>query len=297
MAGFLGAIINPDIASAAAWTAFLWLALRMIRLGPSAQRTALTTLVAVAAVLTHGRNLPIIPVLMIALVTAWIVNKPKPREIVAGAASALAVAVGGALIFGLTAARTTAGAFGGEANLGNTAAFNIRQFASSIWQFYLPTFFNMQPRLGPAYGFRQMFIEQFFGGVFSSNEVFLSYTIYDVVQISLAILALVFYTVLVLNWTTVRSRWPAVTVIISAAAAVLLFLHLASYRALLGGGSDPLITGRYLLPLVAIFGLALATVVAGLPKRLAPITAAVLIGALFVLSIIALGSTLERFYA
>ncbi|MEI6793532.1 MAG: DUF2142 domain-containing protein, partial [Actinomycetes bacterium] len=62
MAGFLGAIINPDIASAAAWTAFLWLALRMIRLGPSVQRTALTTLVAVAAVLTHGRTLPIIPV-------------------------------------------------------------------------------------------------------------------------------------------------------------------------------------------------------------------------------------------
>jgi hypothetical protein len=297
MAGYLGAIINPDIASAAAWTAFLWLALRMIRLGPSAQRAALTTLVAVAAVLTHGRNLPIIPVLMIALITAWAVNRPKAEEMLAGAASAVAVGVGGALVYGLTAARTTAGAFGGEVNLGNSAAFNVRQLASSIWQFYLPTFTNMQPRLGPAYGFRQMFVEQFLGGVFSSSEVVLSYTIYDVVQISFAVLALAFYTVLIRNWRTVLSRWPAVTVIGSAAAAILLFLHLASYRALLGGGSDPLITGRYLLPLVAIFGLALATVIAGLPKRAAPIIAAVLIGALFALSIIALGSSLERFYA
>ena len=43
------------------------------------------------------------------------------------------------------------------------------------------------------------------------------------------------------------------------AVSMIGLLHLASYRALVGSG-DPLITGRYLLPLVTVFGLAVAFV-------------------------------------
>ena len=40
MAGFMGGVVNPDIASLAIWTAFLWLALRTVRLGPTLPRAA-----------------------------------------------------------------------------------------------------------------------------------------------------------------------------------------------------------------------------------------------------------------
>ncbi len=297
MAGFLGGIVNPEIASAATWTAFLWLALRMVRLGPTPGRTALTTLAAVTAVLLHGRGLAIVPALIVVLATAWIANRSSLRALLTGAASAAAVAVTGAVTYGLVTAASGGSAYGGEANLGNTAAFSLRQLFSSIWQFYLPKLSSIDPRLGPSYGFRQLFIEQFFGGVFGSGEVTFAVHTYDLIQVLVGGLAIAFYTIIVLNWRTVAGRWPVAVIIGSTTVGLLLFLHLASYRALLGGGNDPLITGRYLLPIVAVFGLCLGAIVAGLPKRPASAVAAVLIGALFTLSVAAIGLSLERFYA
>jgi hypothetical protein len=76
------------------------------------------------------------------------------------------------------------------------------------------------------------------------------------------------------------------------------FLQYVSYRALLGnGGSDPLITGRYLLPLVSLFGLAVAFTVGCLPRRIAPLIGAVILAIGVLLSLDAIGITMARFYA
>lgn len=296
MSGFLGGIVNPDIASLAIWAAFLWLALRTVRLGPTPGRTALLTLAAVAGVLTHGRNLPIVVLLAIALVTAWLYNRTPVRELAKGAASAAVTALGGALIFTLISSSSAGGNYGGVANLNNTAAFNIRQFFSSIWQFYLPKLSIMEPRVGPDYGYRQLFIEQFLGGDFASHEVFLPLSAYDIVQIAAGAAAIALYTVFVLNWRTLRARWPATVILASAAVGLVLFLHLASYRNLIGGG-DPLITGRYLLPIAPVIGVGLGAIISGLPRRLAPVAAGALTGALFILALAAVTLSFERFYA
>ncbi len=46
-----------------------------------------------------------------------------------------------------------------------------------------------------------------------------------------------------------RARWAELAVLAAIAGSMIGLLHLASYRSLVGSG-DPLITGRYLLPLV-----------------------------------------------
>jgi hypothetical protein len=76
------------------------------------------------------------------------------------------------------------------------------------------------------------------------------------------------------------------------------FLHLASYRAIVGGsGGDPLIVGRYLLPLTCVFGLAVAFVVTSVRRALQAPFAAVVLGVGVLLQFGALGLTLARFYA
>ena len=298
MAGYLGGIVNPDIATGAAWTAFLWLSLRTIRTGPSPGRVAILSAVAAAALLIHGRNVVIVPALLLSLAVAWYANRTSPRLILKGAVTSAVVMGFAALVIKLSSSGSGAsGAYGGEAAFRNSSAFNPRQFLSSVWQFYFPKLSSMEPRLGPAYGFRQLFVEQFFGGSFGSNEVFFSYPTYDLVQVLLVLAGVGFYTIIVANWATVRSRWPAAVVCGGSTVLVVLFLHVASYRSLIGGSSDPLITGRYLMPLVGIFGLIAATLVAGVPRRLSPVLAGMILGALFVATTGGIAITLTRFYA
>jgi len=285
------------MASTAAWTLFLWLAVRMVRTGPAPGAAALTTLAATTAVLIHGRNLAIVPALALALLVAWVANRPRARQIALSGLASAAVAGAGLVVYRLATASGGSGLYGGETNLGNTSAFNIRQLASSIWQFYFPKLSSMEPRLGPPIGFRQVFIEQFLGGTFASNEVYLPYWSYDVVQLAFVVILVAFYTVLVMRWRTVVERWPVAVIIGGAAACLLFFLHLASYRALVNGGTNPLITGRYLLPLLAPAGLVAATVAAGLPRRTSAAFAGLLAGGLFCLSLAAIYLNLERFYA
>ena len=76
------------------------------------------------------------------------------------------------------------------------------------------------------------------------------------------------------------------------------FLHLASYRALAGGNAgDPLIVGRYLLPLTCVFGLAVAFLVTSVQRRYQLAFAAVILSLGILLQVGALGLTFARFYA
>jgi hypothetical protein len=77
--------------------------------------------------------------------------------------------------------------------------------------------------------------------------------------------------------------------------SMLALLHVASYRAL-RTGSDPLITGRYLLPLVTIFGLTVAFVVSSLRPRLSAALGTLVLAGLLALNLGGIMLTLTRFY-
>jgi hypothetical protein len=56
-------------------------------------------------------------------------------------------------------------------------------------------------------------------------------------------------------------------------------------------------TGRYLLPLITIYGLGIALAVSWLPRRVAGVAGGIVLGGLAVLQLGAMGILLERFYA
>jgi hypothetical protein len=81
-----------------------------------------------------------------------------------------------------------------------------------------------------------------------------------------------------------------------AVIGYLLLLHAAAFRSLLQG-PDPVITGRYLLPLMPLYGAGIALAVSWLPRRAAVSAAVVTLAGLTVLQVGALALVFTRFYA
>jgi hypothetical protein len=95
----------------------------------------------------------------------------------------------------------------------------------------------------------------------------------------------------------VRRESASAVVLASAVIGTLLALHLIAYRAMLGFSADPVLTGRYLLPLIALFGVAVGIVVKALPRPLVGPAAGLAIGGTLAMQFVAVGLVLERFYA
>jgi hypothetical protein len=293
MAAFMSGVVNPDTMLATIWAAFIVVALRLILRGFTAWRVAGVILLAIASVLTHGRGLPLLPVSVIALGLAWWRHRPAISRRWAWVGAAVLV-VGVAVAVKLVSAR--GGAYGGEINLGRN--FSLREFASFVWQFYLPKLPFMDVRVGPNYGYRQLFIERYLAGSFGSLEVQFAGRIYQLVQLAAGLGFVALIAAVVVRWREIALRWDAFVLLVATVVFCVGFLHLASYRAIVGGsGGDPLIVGRYLLPLTCIFGLAVAFLVTSVRRRFQLPTAAAVLSLGVLLQLGAIGLTLARFYA
>ena len=81
----------------------------------------------------------------------------------------------------------------------------------------------------------------------------------------------------------------------SVLVSLLALLHISSYRHL-QMGPDPIITGRYLLPAIALFGVTIAWVIGSLPRRVAPWIGALLLAGFVLLDIEGFLINAQRFY-
>jgi hypothetical protein len=296
---FFSAVVNADNLLIALTTGFLLTALRLVKYGPSTARVLIASGLAAAAVLTHGRGLVTLPVLAVALLVSWIKFRPAISQALARVAAAVAT-VGAAFLAYLLVGRASGGRalYGGQVGeLNSGASFNLRQFLSSVYQFYFPKLPSLQPRIGPEYGYRQVFIDTFYA-TFGSLEVTFKPRVYDALQVFSALGLLGLYTAVITRWRRLWRSWPVVAVMLTLLLTTMGFLHYVSYRALLGNaGSDPLIVGRYLLPMISLFGLAIAFTVGSLPRRVGPLLAAVILSSGVLLSLAGIGITMARFYA
>ncbi len=295
---FMSGVISVDNLLVAVVTAFLWAAVRLVRRGPSTGRVLAASGFAAAATLTQGRGLVTIPVLVVALAVAWLRHRPAAREMLPRALAAAATIVAALALYALFADLSNGtSAYGGQVSQLNGGAFSLPQFLSFVWQFYFSPLPGLQPRIGPVYGYQQVFIQSFYG-TFGSLEVQFSPLFNATLEVLSAVGLVGLYTACVVRRRRLRADWPAVSVMLALLVTSVVFLHYVSYQALLGnGGSDPLITGRYLLPLVSLFALAITFTVASLPRRAAVIAGAVIIAVGVIASLDAIGITAARFYA
>src|SRR5204863_1565162 len=102
---------------------------------------------------------------------------------------------------------------------------------------------------------------------------------------------------LVHQWRSVRRESAVAWVLGLTIFALLLGLHVAAYRAMLTTPQDPIVTARYLLPLLPLFGLALALIAKALPARAAGVFTGFAFVAGVALQLGSIGLLVERFYA
>jgi hypothetical protein len=94
-----------------------------------------------------------------------------------------------------------------------------------------------------------------------------------------------------------RHLLAPIAVLAAAAASAILLVHLQAYRGLLDDPGDPVITGRYLLPLLPVLGVGVAATLQALPSRAFAMTGGGVVAAAVLLQLAALGAMLTRFYA
>jgi hypothetical protein len=281
--------VNPDILLAATWTAFLLAGVRLLRRGPSKRRIAAMLGFVLASVLTHGRGLPLaVPAVFV--LGVLFVRLPAERRRVVGAWAAAA----GAVVLAIAVVGALGSAYGGQA--AGLGRFSVRDFVATTWQFYFPRLPLMGHRLGPDYGFRQVFVETFYG-TYGSLEIRLPHWAMRFLQLSsVAGFAIVLATIAARR-RALAGRWAVLGFLALSAASLVLFLHVASYLALVTNEGDPVIVGRYLLGATAILGLAVAFVASVLPRRAGAALAGAVLSVGCLLQIGALGLTVARFYA
>jgi hypothetical protein len=302
------AVVNPDMLLATLATACLLAALRLVRRGFAPWRLAALCLTAGAASLTHPRGLYLVPfafaVMAIAAldrraqVAAWwgarrSLRSRSARNAILGSG----LAVGGLLACVATTyawTRTHAGSGAIQGAAIGTGGLDLRELASYVWLFYLPGYELFVTQIGGGYGYRQVFISSFYGA-FGSLDVNFEEKTYSRLQMASFLGLVALYTAAVLRRRELLRAWPVVAVCLIALIGLVGELHVVSYSALRRTG-DPAITGRYLLPGIALFAAAITFVVASLPRRLAPLAGGAAVGLAVVHALGALGVALERYF-
>jgi hypothetical protein len=169
-------------------------------------------------------------------------------------------------------------------------------FWSYLWQFYLPKLPGMHAPLGPDWGAQQVYLDRFLG-------TFVQFEVGFPRDLMNALRAAVWVGLVLIAVAIWRRRYllaghaPAVLVLLVAAVLLILSLHAAAFRSLLINPADPVITGRYLLMLVPLYGLAIAGATTALPGRVRAAAGGAVLAALVLLQLSAFGLVVARFYA
>jgi hypothetical protein len=294
-----GAVINPDTFLLLVWTVFIYVGLRIIRHGPSLRRLFAAGTAAAASVLTHGRGLAIVPALLVLLAIVYLRWRPPPKQALQGAGVSLGIAVAGLALAGVFTSGVSGqgAAYGGTIGLLEAQTFNIRQFLSYVWQFYLPRLEFMQPSIGvPWYGFREVYIQSFYSQL-GWNEIVYPRFVIDLLQVATLLLLFALYTVAVTRLDVVKRSWPTIAFLLLTGLSLVALLHVTSYTAMLVNPGDPIITGRYLFPVLSLLAIGVTVVVTALPRRIAAFATGAIVATGIVLQLSGLGMAFVRFYA
>lgn len=299
MATFTSASISPDGALIATWALSFWLGARLIRRGPSARTLVALSLVTAAAVLTKATGYALVPAAgFVALASLW---RARPRSeggalsrqtLVRAAVAflAFAVPVGVWLVLARVLDRRAVNEVpaAAGANVVDVSLFDY------VWQFYLPklSFQAAIPPI-PKLPVYDVWIKTGWGA-FGWLEVRFPNWVYVVLAVVSALIVAGGLLALVRR----RSGENIVLAVffLLAGGALLAGLHWVEWRSIVGQGTV-FNQGRYLLPLLPLFGLLAAAALRLLPGRFAAPAGGAMIGGLLVLQAFSLAVVTFRFYA
>ena len=192
--GFIASGISPDVALAAEWSAFIYVAVRIVTAGVTRARVAALAACGIAALLTQPRSAAVVPIALLVLALA-----PRSRFRVVPVAITVA-AVAAATFAYFTFAQTLPGWVKSPSSL------HPGQFVSYLWQFYLPRLPGMSPMIGPKYGAATAWVNRFFGD-FGWLEIPYSGSVYTALRLGSVLLLVLLAVGVVVYRHALRRRW------------------------------------------------------------------------------------------
>jgi 4-amino-4-deoxy-L-arabinose transferase-like glycosyltransferase len=295
MMTFVSASVSPDAMLFAVWTLALWLGVRTLKRGLTPARAATLFAAVGAAIVVKASSYALLPgAVLVLAVGAWRKRPTAPALAIVGgaAAGALALTAGAWYVIARLADRPPAAQISGASA---TTGTNVRELLSYLWQFYLPKlpFQTDWPTIAPHIPVFDIWIRGVWGA-FGWTEVTFPAEVYGVLALLTA--AVLAAAGLVL-WRTRRSADLAVgAFLLLTVVSLLAGLHWSEYR-LHTAGAGNFNQGRYLLPLVGIAGLLLATGLSALAPARRALGVGAALGGLLVMQAFSLGLVLERFHA
>ena len=292
METFLATSVTPDALLVALWTLALWLGARVIvRAAPQRDAVALGAITA-AAILTKATSYALVPAVLFALLIGWLRRPQEERK------AALRLLVPALLVLSVPVL-----AWVGLANALSRPAinavptgaghrFNVRQFLSYVWQFYLPRLSFQAPSPAEQGAYFEIWIHEAWGA-FGWLDVPMAGWVYPVIGWTCAVI-LVPAAALLTRFRD-RERLSLTAFFALALVGLLGLIHLVDYQSIISTGY-PLLQGRYLLPAVALFGLAVGFLVTRVPQRWRGPACGALVAALLLLQVLAFGAVLRTFY-
>ncbi len=209
---FLSGVVNPDLLIVTLTTGLAVAGVRTARSGLTPGRLAVLAGTSVAATLTHPRG---VALLVVAALAVLLGARGRLRRgwVLGGAAGLVGLAAAAAVVLSRVFEIPLLSA-------GDGAPFQARELVSYVWQFYLPALPFMEAPLGGDYGFREVWVQTFFG-TFGSLEIGYATWVYDALQVLVLALLALFVVALVRHRAAVARAWPALVVLAGLVVAAL----------------------------------------------------------------------------
>ena len=175
----------------------------------------------------------------------------------------------------------------------HATSFNVRQFLSYVWQFYLPRLPWMYPsRVTAGLGVYDIWIREGIGD-FGWLVVPLPEWVYTVSAAVLGGLAVGMVAVV----ARLRNRVRAALLAFYAVAVISLLggLHLYEYKSVIAG-NGPLLQGRYALPLIGLLGMIVGLFIIRTPPRLRATALGLVVVSLLGLQAMSLSTLIGAYY-
>jgi 4-amino-4-deoxy-L-arabinose transferase-like glycosyltransferase len=293
MQTFMSTAVSPDALLVPLWTFALWLGTRVIRRGAAGRDVVALCAVTGAAVLTKSTSYALLPAVLLAVVVGWVRGGRSERG---GQRLALALA--------LVAAIAPAVAWPVISNAtGNTSynplrssgrhPFSLIHLVSYLWQFYLPRLPG-QVAIRPSSGLPlwDIWIREGWG-TFGWADVPMPAAVYPVLAAITATIAAA-AAAIVARFRD-RTRLSLLAFFGLALAGLLAGVHVTEFR-FLTTGAGPFVQGRYALPAIGLFGLAVGLLITRLGRDRRGFACAAIFVGLLSLQVIALATVARAYY-
>ncbi|MHB8690867.1 MAG: DUF2142 domain-containing protein [Solirubrobacteraceae bacterium] len=308
MSTFISTSISPDALLIALWTFVLWAGARVIRRGAATVDVRALCWLTAAAILTKPTSYALIPAVGLALALGW---RRRPVRDLGAAAHVIgrslviaALPVIAWVVIRKLQNHPVLSAQPPVAALAQAPGQFLLNLFDYLWQFYLPRLpgqavFHVPklrllpwPRLDPGLSAWNLWIREGWGA-FGWIDVYMPAWVYAVLASLTAVVVVGGAAILVRFRRAARS--PLLAFFGVLLLSLLAVLHVIEYQSL-RGGRGAFIQGRYLLPLISMFGVGVALVVSRIPARARGPVVAVLVVGLLALQVIALGTIARTYY-